>query len=72
MIYLDEVLEEAIRNSRKAAIKNLDGVQAGGIMLESIGEVLSFVILSRDLTGSSEETMEVSMKFGKNRVILSW
>jgi hypothetical protein len=70
--YLDEVLEEAIRNGRKAAIKNLDGIQAGGIMLEGIGEVFGFVLLGRDLAGSSEETMKVSMRFGKNRVVLSW
>jgi len=38
-------------------------MQTGGIMVEGIGEVLSFVILSRDLTGSSEEAMKVSMKF---------
>ena len=41
-------------------------------MLESISEELSLVILGRDLTGSSEEAMKVSMKFvGKNRLVLS-
>ena len=59
----DTFLEEAIRNCGEAAIENLYGIQTGGIMLEGIGEVLSFVILSRDLTGSSEEAMKVSMKF---------
>ncbi len=41
-------------------------------MLEGISEVLNFVVLGRDLSGSSEEAMKVSMKFGKNRVVLSW
>ena len=40
-------------------------------MLEGIGKILGFVVLSEDLAVTRKKTMKVAIEFSKNGVILS-
>ena len=62
--YFNKVFEIAIWDRGEAAVKNLDGIQTSWVVLESIGQILRLMILSRDLTSTGEEVVEIPMKFG--------
>ena len=70
--YLNEVFKGSIWYRREAAIENLDGMQTGRVVLEGIGKILGFVVLSGDLAVTRKKTMKVAIEFSKNGVILSW
>jgi hypothetical protein len=51
----DEVFKCTIRDGGEGAKKNLNCILASWVVLKRLKEVLSFRVLSRNLTGSSEK-----------------